>query len=185
MKDELRKKYLDIRNNITNRYKKDNLIYNKVINNEMVRNAKTILIYVSYRNEVDTLKIIDFFLNKKDIAVPKVEDGVINFYYIKSMDELKKGSFNILEPITNKIVSDFSNCISITPGICFSSNMYRIGYGGGYYDRFFQDKNIYKIGITYEECMVEYIDNDKYDIVMDEIITDKRVIKKRRKSVNN
>ena len=185
MKDELRKKYLSIRNNITGREVKDRLIYNKVINHDAVKEAKAILIYVSYNNEVDTLRIIDYFLNKKEIAVPRVEKGIINFYYIKSLSELKKGRFNILEPVTSNMVTEFRNTVCITPGVCFANNLYRIGYGGGYYDKFFQHKDIYKIGLAYQECIIENIDYDKYDIRMDEVITDKKEIKKRRKSLNN
>ena len=61
MKDELRKKYLLIRENISNREKKDNYIFNMLINNPQVRKAKQILIYVSFNHEVDTLKLIEYF----------------------------------------------------------------------------------------------------------------------------
>ena len=65
MKNELREKYLEIRNNIVNKEEKDNIIFNMVINNEYVKNAKTILIYVSINSEVDTKKLIEYFLSNK------------------------------------------------------------------------------------------------------------------------
>ena len=96
----------------------------------------------------------------------------MNFYYIKSIDELKKGYFGLLEPITNDKVEVFDNTVSITPGICFSKDLYRIGYGKGFYDRFYDKYNIYSIGLCYSDCLVNYIPNDKYAKKVNEIITD-------------
>ena len=171
MKEELRQKYLLIRKNIKSKDKKDKAIYNKVINNSKIKSSNLILIYVSKKEEVDTINIINYFLKSKQIAVPKIENNIMNFYYIKSLNDLKKGSFNVLEPITKDKVTDFNNCISITPGICFSKDNYRIGYGKGYYDKFYEDNNIYSIGLCYKECLLNKIPKDKGDIPVNEIIT--------------
>ena len=171
MKEELRQKYLLIRKNIKSKDKKDKAIYNKVINNSKIKSSNLILIYVSKKEEVDTINIINYFLKSKQIAVPKIENNIMNFYYIKSLNDLKKGSFNVLEPITKDKVTDFNNCISITPGICFSKDNYRIGYGKGYYDKFYEDNNIYSIGLCYKESLLNNIPKDKGDIPVNEIIT--------------
>ena len=171
MKEELRQKYLLIRKNIKNKDKKDKDIFNKVIKNPKIKSSNLILIYVSKKEEVDTINIINYFLKSKQIAVPKIENNIMNFYYIKSLNDLKKGSFNVLEPITKDKVTDFNNCISITPGICFSKDNYRIGYGKGYYDKFYEDNNIYSIGLCYKECLLNKIPKDKGDIPVNEIIT--------------
>ena len=172
MKDELRKYYLDIRKNIKNKTILDKKIYVKVINNKKIKNNNLILIYVSFNNEVDTIELIKYFLNNKLVAVPKIENNRMNFYYINKLSDLKKGSFNILEPITNNIVKDYANCVSITPGICFSRNLNRIGYGKGYYDKFYSEhKEIYKLGLSYDECITDNFDIDIYDQKLDEIIT--------------
>ena len=171
MKEELRQKYLLIRKNIKSKDKKDKAIYNKVINNSKIKSSNLILIYVSKKEEVDTINIINYFLKSKQIAVPKIENNIMNFYYIKSLNDLKKGSFNVLEPNTKDKVTDFNNCISITPGICFSKDNYRIGYGKGYYDKFYEDNNIYSIGLCYKECLLNNIPKDKGDIPVNEIIT--------------
>ena len=172
MKDEYRKRYLEIRKNIIDRDLKNNIIYNKVINNKKVNDAKLLLIYVSTEYEVDTLNIIKYYLDKKLVAVPKIENGIMNFYYIDSLNDLQLGCFNILEPVTNKKVINFNNAVSITPGICFSCDLNRIGYGKGYYDKFYsQYVNIYKIGICYQECLINNIPTDEYDIKVNEIIT--------------
>lgn len=171
-KEKLRKIYRLIRKNIDNKDLKDKTIYQKIINNKYVLESDLVLIYVSNDEEINTLNIIDHLLNTKLVAVPKIEDGQMNFYFIKSLNELKKGYFNILEPTTKNKVMNFNNAVCITPGICYSYSKYRIGYGKGFYDRFFNKNNVYKIGLCYKECLTNEIFNDEYDIKVDEIITD-------------
>lgn len=172
MKDELRIKYKKIRDEIKDKVIKDKIIFEKVINNDKVLEAKTILIYVSKDSEVDTLNLIEYFLKFKNVAVPKTYNNEIEFYYIKSLDELKLGTFNVLEPITKNLVTDFSESVSITPGIAFSKDNYRIGYGKGYYDRFYSKNRVFSMGLCYKECLINNIYPNKYDQKLDEVITD-------------
>ena len=174
MKKSLRKKYLLLRKDVSGREEKDSIIYDKVISNDKVTLADTILIYVSLDDEVDTRKLINYFLAYgKKVAVCKVLGKEMNFYYINSFDDLALGYKNILEPKEYCIeVSDFSSSISITPGICFNRVGYRIGYGGGYYDRFYDKVSLYKIGLCYKEFLIDDAFNDIYDVAVDEIITD-------------
>lgn len=172
-KNELRKKYKLIRKNISNKKEQDNLIYNEIIKNKHILNCSTLLLYVSFNSEVDTLKIIEYFLNNKRIAVPKIENNIINFYYINSLNDLKVGLFGILEPTTQEKVNNYENTTCIVPGICFDKNNYRIGYGKGFYDKFLSNKNIYTIGICYKETLINKIPIDKYDISLNEIISTK------------
>lgn len=171
-KEFLRKKYKEKRDNIKNKVTKDNLIYQKVINNKDILSSKTLLIYISINSEVDTTKIINYFLNTKNIAVPKIIDNNMYFCYVKNLNELTSGKYNIPEPTNENIVTDFDNAICIVPGICYDKENYRVGYGKGYYDRFLSKNKIKTIGLCYKECMIEKIDNDKYDYKIDEVITD-------------
>ena len=178
MKNELRKYYLNIRDNIEDKDIKDNKIHNKLMNNKYINDCKLILVYVSFNNEVDTINLIKYFLNNKLVAVPKIENNMMNFYYIKSLSELKKGKYNILEPVTNNMVNDFTSCVSITPGVCFSRNLYRIGYGKGFYDKFYSEhREIYKIGLTYDECIIDNFNVDMYDQKLDLVITPNNMYK--------
>ena len=161
-KEFLRKKYKEKRDNIKNKVTKDNLIYQKVINNKDILSSKTLLIYISINSEVDTIKIINYFLNTKNIAVPKIIDNDMFFCYVTNLNELTSGKYNIPEPTNENIVTDFDNAICIVPGICYDKENYRIGYGKGYYDRFLSKNKIKTIGLCYKECMIEKIDNDKY-----------------------
>lgn len=171
-KEFLRKKYKEKRDNIKNKVTKDNLIYQKVINNKDILSSKTLLIYISINSEVDTIKIINYFLNTKNIAVPKIIDNDMFFCYVTNLNELTSGKYNIPEPTNENIVTDFDNAICIVPGICYDKKNYRVGYGKGYYDRFLSKNKIKTIGLCYKECMIEKIDNDKYDYKIDEVITD-------------
>lgn len=171
-KEFLRKKYKEKRDNIKNKVTKDNLIYQKVINNKDILSSKTLLIYISINSEVDTIKIINYFLYAKNIAVPKIIDNNMYFCYITNLNDLTPGKYNIPEPTNENIVTDFDNSICIVPGICYDKKNYRIGYGKGYYDRFLSKNKIKTIGLCYKECMIEKIDNDKYDYKIDEVITD-------------
>ncbi len=171
-KEFLRKKYKEKRDNIKNKVTKDNLIYQKVINNKDILSSKTLLIYISINSEVDTTKIINYFLNTKNIAIPKIIDNDMFFCYVTNLNELTPGKYNIPEPTNENIVTDFDNAICIVPGICYDKENYRVGYGKGYYDRFLSKNKIKTIGLCYKECMIEKIDNDKYDYKIDEVITD-------------
>ena len=173
-KVELRKKYFEVRKNINGieKEKSDDCIFNKIINLEKFKKSKLLLTYVSLRDEVDTIKLIEYSLNvNKEIAVPKCEDGTIRFYKIKSLKELDKGKFNILEPVTNRLVKDFENSMCIVPGIAFDKNNNRLGYGRGYYDKFLKQYKECKIGIAYKQCICDNICVNQFDIKMDIVIT--------------
>lgn len=173
-KNNLRKQYLNIRKSIKEekKLKYDNEIFKKIINSSEYIKSKLVLVYVSLKEEVDTIKLIKQCLKEnKKVAVPKCQGNTINFCYINSLEELKKGKFNLLEPENNNIVLNFENSICIVPGICFDKEKNRVGYGKGYYDRFLEDYKGIKIGITYKECICDKIDTDKYDIKMDKIIS--------------
>ncbi len=169
----LREKYLNIRKNINkeNKQKYDNDIFNKVINLQEYKESKLVLIYVSLKYEADTFNLINYSLNtNKKVAVPKCKGDNIIFYEIKNLKDLEEGSFGILEPKTNKSITDFNNSICIIPGVAFDKQNNRIGYGKGFYDRFLKNYKGIKIGLTYKECICDKIDNDINDIKLDKVI---------------
>ena len=175
-KEDLRKKYLSIRRNIG---LEEKTIYNKEIFEKIIclkkyTDSSLVLTYVSLKDEVDTLKLIEYSLKVgKKVAVPKCIGKEMSFYYINSLSELKEGCFGILEPVNindDRLVKDFADSICIVPGICFELDGNRVGYGGGYYDRFLSIYNYPKIGITYKECICDKIETNIYDIKVDRVI---------------
>ena len=170
-KQILRNKYKEIRKNILNKEEYDQVIFNKVINLEEYKQSDLILIYVSLKDEVDTIKLIKHSLQEgKKVAVPKCKENDIVFYYINSLADLEKGNFEILEPKIKEEVSDFNNSICIIPGVLFDKQNNRIGYGRGFYDRFLEKYTGIKIGLTYKECICDKIDTDENDVEMDKVV---------------
>lgn len=179
-KDKIRRIIKEKRNALTEESKKikDDKIFTKIINNEYYKKSNVIFFYVSFQGEVDTHELIKYSLNiGKTICVPKViskKEGMeaikINFF-----NELKNGKYDILEPkdSCNKIYTNDIELI-LMPGVAFDKNGGRIGYGGGFYDRFLNkiDSRIPKIALAYDFQVFENIPCEEHDIKVDGIITD-------------
>ncbi len=146
-------------------------ILSKVLTHPRVQEAKIIGCYVSLPREVDTLAIIQTLLLHKRVCVPKVEGSQMNFYEIHSLDELHSGCFHVLEPVTSHFIEPGDIDCMLVPLLAYDQNNYRVGYGKGYYDRYFQ-RNFhgYKMGLAFSFQYVDHIDYDVYDYPLDEII---------------
>ena len=154
-------------------------IFNKIINTDSFKNAETILTYVSVNDETDTFELIKYcFENGKKVATPRCLDknGNMSFFEINSFEDLKPSYFHLLEPAKccNKIVS-FKNSLCIVPAFSYDKNGYRIGYGGGYYDRFLSEYSTKTIGICYDRCIEKSHLHSEFDIKVDMVITDKQI----------
>lgn len=150
-------------------------ILGKLMHHPFYEQAETIYSYVSYNQEADTWSLIAFSLSiGKKVAVPKVIGKELKFFYIKSLEELKPGYKGIYEPITNAVADDES-ALMIMPIVAFDRERHRIGYGGGYYDRYLSKHTGHtKIGIAFGFQQVSRIPFEPFDINPDIIITEKR-----------
>ncbi len=177
IKAKLRKKILKLRDELSShdRETEDALIHDAVMNVIRDRAVDTVLIYVSFRTEVDTHGIIDTCINSGiRVAVPRVEQREIVFYYIDSQSDLERGYMGIPEPTEGCVPVSAGSCSSliIAPGSVFDRNGNRIGYGGGYYDRFIsRNPDIYSIGLAYSCQIVDSIPEDEWDRPLDMVIT--------------
>ncbi|GMQ63425.1 5-formyltetrahydrofolate cyclo-ligase [Vallitalea maricola] len=182
IKKEIRESYLDKRSKMSKDdvINKSKVIYNKIINNRVYKECYDLFIYVSNFNEVDTLEIIKkAWDDNKLVAVPKVEEkGIIKFYYINSMKDLKKGKFNILEPKTLIEGVPTGKSLFIMPGVAFDKSKNRIGFGGGYYDRYlFKFRKAFNIvAICYDYQLLNSVPSDVYDVKPDYIFTESQEI---------
>lgn len=142
-------------------------------NNPHFNNANVIFCYVSFENEISTLDLIEETLLTKRVVVPYCidKDGNMICVEIKSMAELKEGSYGILEPCSPIEFDKTKIDLCIVPGLAFDSDGGRIGFGKGYYDRFLSGIEAYKIGICHKELFFENIPKDDFDILMDEVVT--------------
>lgn len=181
-KAEKRAFYKDLRKSMETKTKKlaDRKIFEKLINLPDFKNSELILTYVSVNDETDTISLIEYcFENNKKIAVPKCLDknGSMEFFEIKSFDDLIPSYFGLLEPSENcRIITDFDNSLCVVPAFSYDIKGYRIGYGGGFYDRFLSKHNVFKAGICYDECIESNHLHDEFDISVDIVITEKQII---------
>lgn len=148
--------------------------------------ANEIFTFVSFGNEVDTYPLIHsaLLLNKK-VYVPKIiQPGLMEFYQMLSLEELKLSKFGILEPtsdIQGLLRRNSGDQLIIVPAVAFDEECNRLGYGGGFYDRYFAkniDCQVQRIALCYELQMVGKVPVDEHDQKVDKIITEKREIKR-------
>lgn len=162
----------------------------KVMALDEYKNADIVFIYVDYNKEVCTETLIeDALKNGKKVAVPKVykhdlssasiDGSYMKFHYITSMDDLAPGYNGIKEPESQLPVADYdaASAVMIMPMVAFDTEKNRVGYGGGYYDKYVNSHQVlYKIGIAYDEQKVDSIDDiSDNDVKPDIIITQKDV----------
>jgi 5-formyltetrahydrofolate cyclo-ligase len=162
--------------------KKSKLIKEQIFQMQEFREAKTILFYVSYDNEVDTHEMIKESLGmKKQVVVPKTDmnNRTIICSSLTRWDDLLSGAYNILEPRRECVneVSPESIDLMIIPGVAFDCQGNRIGHGMGYYDRLLQKKIItHCVGLAFELQIVESIPSEKHDVKVEKIVTEERII---------
>ncbi|WP_352418682.1 5-formyltetrahydrofolate cyclo-ligase [Proteiniborus sp.] len=152
---------------------------------EQYKNSKYIMCYIDFRNEVRTEEIIKSALNEgKNIIIPisVVETKQLILSQLMDYDkELEAGTYGILEPKKEFIREVNPELIDLVlmPGVAFDRRGYRIGYGGGYYDRFLTkiDDPVPKIALAFELQMVPHVREGRYDLPVDYIITEKEIIK--------
>jgi 5-formyltetrahydrofolate cyclo-ligase len=182
-KSEIRKYIDNLKRKISEDKRKhyDSLIFENVINNSFYENASTIFIFVSYNNEVDTHNIIKHSLNiGKTVCVPKVisKNEGMKAVKIENFDELKTGTYGILEPAdTSREIKKENIDAIFLPGVAFDLNGGRIGYGAGFYDRFLKDvkSETSRIALCYSFQVLDSVPMNPLDEFMDRIITEKGV----------
>ncbi len=184
-KKDLRAQYKAMRKNIlpSEKLELDNAVFENIIAMPQYTAAKTVLTFVSTPLEVDTHKLIRHALQQgKTVAVPYCLEGTrkMEFYKITSMDQLAVRTFGVLEPVAESCekLTDYTDSICLLPGYCFDRLGYRLGYGGGYYDRFLS--KVYtgvKIGICYQYCIRRHLHHGKFDVPCNWLVTDAAVRK--------
>ena len=185
-KDSLRKELLKRRDSIPPevRKSKDRSILERLLSLEEIKTARLILLFASFRSEVDTRDFaMRLFKEGKRVAYPKVdrEKQVLLLYEVKGMEELTEGYMGIPEPsvLTDERTADINDVdVVIIPGAGFDQEGNRIGYGGGYYDRLLSSltREVPAIAPAYEEQIVGSVPSESHDIRINIIVTDRRMI---------
>lgn len=181
-----------------NRIEADKARSEGVRNWETYKEAELLLFYVSYRSEADTLQLIEEALAEgRTIAVPKVVGTEMVFYRITEVTQLVEGYKGILEPdverceaVTEVKGTDAAqsqsatgselpkNTLLFVPGCAFDEKGGRMGYGGGFYDRFMEKyPDVLRVALAYEEQLVEEVPREAHDKSVNIIATEKRLVK--------
>jgi len=179
MKKEIRKKMLEIRNRIEPEIKiqKDEKIALKFMEFLKKRSVKSVLLYASFRGEVDTWRIFEYCKRLSiKIAFPKVKEKNLELYWINDRSQLTPGYKSILEPYSDEKANIEDIEVIAVPGLAFDRNCFRIGYGGGFYDKLLSKKKGLAVGLAYEEQILDTLPTEAHDVKVDMIITDERVI---------
>ncbi len=175
-KTEFRRQALIKRKQIKNRKQKSTVITERILKLDCFRKAKTIFLYCSYHSEAETAQLLEaILLQGKQAAVPKVLSGRMQFYQIHSLNDIETGYKGIPEPKGDgEILIPEKDDLMLIPGIAFDKEGYRMGYGGGFYDRYLAEHLVSckKIGVAFSEQIYEQIPREWYDVRMDAVITE-------------
>lgn len=155
----------------------DLTIFKKLLESEAYKKASVIFTYISFGCEVDTINFIKKALSdNKTICVPKVISKIegMEAYKITSLNDLEKGYYGILEPKNHcQLINPSEINLIIMPGVAFDKTNGRIGYGGGFYDRYLKrvTSGTRKIALAYTFQVFDSIPTDEFDEKVDFIIT--------------
>ena len=184
-KNQLRRLFAIVRNNLTlsQRQAKAAQIKEQLCRSTIWQTSSHIAAYSAVGAEVDTKPIIEQgWLEGKTIYLPKTDpqDRKLFFYQVTPQTVLMKGAYGILEPTGKEqpLKLEELECILI-PGLMFDLWGYRLGSGGGYYDRFLPQlsKHTVKIGLAYHcQLFPSPMPRDRFDQPVDLVITEKQVV---------
>ena len=137
--------------------------------------AKHILAYADYNHEVMTRYIIEeAWKAGKEVAVPKVVGKDMVFYRLTDFSQLEPGYFGIPEPVRGEIVK-WEDALMVMPGVAFDPENNRVGYGGGFYDKYLEKHpNLHAVAIAFELQMYRELPFEEHDIKPEKVVTEKQ-----------
>lgn len=151
---------------------RSNALAEKFYNSPAYQAASTIYGYLPYNQEVRTVPMLQRALDEgKRVAVPKVYGEEMRFIYLEDLTKVSKGYAGIPEPIADAPVAEDKQALVLMPGLAFDPQGHRIGYGGGFYDRFLaQEPHHPTLALCYEFQMQAHLDTEEFDIPVDTVL---------------
>lgn len=176
-KKALRREILAKRRNLSEAYQKQAAkeIYEKLRALAVYKEASVLCLYVPIQNEVDLFQYIsEFRADGKQIYLPRVNGNTMDFYVYNEQTVLVEGAYHILEPdsMAQLEPEEFGgSCLIVMPGAVFTKNCDRIGYGGGYYDRYLAlHPECHTVAVGYAVQIVDSIKTEETDIKPEQIL---------------
>ena len=164
------------------------LISDRYLELDSYKETQIIFVYSSMEKEIPTQRIIDTAIKDgKKVALPKIRTGIkagaeMDFVFINKDTEYKSGVYGILEPVSGEFISvnnGNDNIEMLIPGLCFDLRGIRIGYGGGYYDRYltkYPEDKFHITALAYEYQIFENLPFAENDKPVNLIVTENRCI---------
>lgn len=151
---------------------KSRLLGEKFAACDAYRQAKTIYGYMPYNQEVRTVPMLEQAIRDgKRVAVPKCYGDEMRFIYMDDLTQVEKGYAGIPEPIADGPIADDKTALVLMPGLAFDPQGHRIGYGGGFYDRFLADEPDHpKVALCYNFQMLDHLQTEEFDIPVDLVL---------------
>lgn len=168
-KKEIRKNMLAVRRSLEKSYvmEASHIICEKLKKSPFYKAAESICLYMPIHNEVDVTELLE----TGNIYIPKIIDKSMDFYLYEGKDSIEAGAYGILEPIGNKKLIPNDKTLVVMPGVAFSRDGYRLGYGGGYYDTYLEKYPMcMKAAVCFREQLVEELPAREHDVKPDIII---------------
>lgn len=139
---------------------------------EAYKNAETIYGYMPYNQEVRTVPILEQAIRDgKRVAVPKVYGDIMKFIYLEDLTQVEKSDMGIPEPVADEPVAEDQTALVLMPGLAFDKEGHRIGYGGGFYDKFLMAEPYHPtVALCYDFQMYAHLDTEEFDIPVDLVL---------------
>ncbi len=158
------------------REEKSRLICRKVLDLPVYQASSTILVYIETQGEVSLDGVIRAaWKDGKTVASPRCHGKTMDFYRIRSYEDLETGTFGVREPKDGceMIIPDPSHTLLLAPGVAFDRRGGRVGYGGGFYDRYLAEHpGLHTVGIGFAFQIYDTVPGEPTDIPLEQIVTE-------------
>lgn len=151
---------------------KSRILGEKFLKTQLYRQAKTIYGYLPYNQEVRTVPMLEQALRDgKQVAVPKVYGEEMKFHYLTDLSRVETGYAGIPEPIGDELVAEDETALVLMPGMAFDREGHRIGYGGGFYDKFLAGEPEHPtVALCYDFQVLPQLETEEFDVPVDLVL---------------
>ena len=151
---------------------KSEMLTSLFLASEEYRKAGSIYGYLPYNQEVRTVPMLERAIQDgKRVAVPKCYGEEMRFIWMEDLSKVEKGYAGIPEPIADGPVADDKTALVLMPGMAFDREGHRIGYGGGFYDKFLAGESSHPtLALCYDFQMVDHLETEEFDIPVDKVL---------------
>ena len=151
---------------------KSEALARQLFETEQYRSARSIYGYLPYNQEVRTVPMLEQALRDgKRVAVPKCYGDEMRFLWMEDLSQVEKGYAGIPEPVADGPVADDETALVLMPGLAFDREGHRIGYGGGFYDKFLAGEGTHPtLALCYDFQIFDHLETEKFDIPVDKVL---------------